>query len=478
MELSAGRVTVFEPTVAPAPDSLPDGHVASFDQSRHAAAGTRPGSWLAVAFRLPPVGLGRVGQAWRRVIDRHGTLRTVLRDDGPDPVTGQPLIRTHDIVVTGGVWRSHGDPGADPATDTAIDTDPRTLLRDYFDEACEPFGLPSYRLAVVDHGGGHRTAVIGLDHCHGDAWSLLVLVRDMLAFLGTGEDGVVDGASDRAAGRPADHTPPGLRATVPSFAEHTRGLEVRPPAPAEVRNRWAEIMAAGGGRMPVFPLDLGDVSVPRDEVVEVVDVLDPTGVARLEAVAADSGVRLLPMAVSVLVQVNRDMGAGALRAVFPVHSRRGPDGDRQRWADSVGWFITNAVLEADSTDPVVCSGAVGDAIALGSHPLEPLLRPWGGMPQSPGMFAVSWLDNRRLPVQVPAAARPQHVSARIMTDGVMAWFVVDDDGLQLRVRYPSTPQARTAVGQWSRRVTAGLRAAAAGSPDASGRREHGTVTVA
>jgi hypothetical protein len=228
----------------------------------------------------------------------------------------------------------------------------------------------------------------------------------------------------------------------------------------------------------VFPLDLGDVSVPRDEVVEVVDVLDPAGVARLEAVAADSGVRLLPMAVSVLVQVNRDMGARALRAVFPVHSRRGPDGDRQRWADSVGWFITNAVLEADSTDPVVCSGAVGDAIALGSHPLEPLLRPWGGMPQSPGMFAVSWLDNRRLPVQVPAAARPQHVSARIMTDGVMAWFVVDDDGLQLRVRYPSTPQARTAVGQWSRRVTAGLRAAAAGSPDASGRREHGTVTVA
>lgn len=472
MELSAGRVTVFEPTVAPAPDAHPDGHVASFDQARHAAGGTRPGSWLAVAFRLPPVGLGRVGEAWRRLIDRHGTLRTVLRDDGPAPVTGGPLIRTHDIVVTGGTWRHYGDP----------DTDPRTLLREYFDATCEPFGLPSYRLTVVDHGGGERTAVIGLDHCHGDAWSLLVLVRDMLAFLGAGEEG-------------GDDVPAGLRAVVPSFAEHTRGLEVRPPAPAEVRNRWAEIMADGGGQMPVFPRELGDVTGLRDEVVDVIDVLDAAGVARLEEVAGRSGVRLLPMAVSVLVQVNTDMGAGALRAVFPVHSRRGPEDDRRKWADSVGWFITNSVLEADSTDPVVCSGAVGDAIALGSHPLEPLLRPWGGMPQTPGMFALSWLDNRRLPVQVPAAAHPQHVSARIRTDGVMAWFVLNDDGMHLRVRYPDTPEARSTVGEWARRVTDGLRVRAGETPDAdsvgslgssdtpdtsdtAGRRQHRAVAVA
>jgi hypothetical protein len=453
MELSAGQVTVFEPTTAPAPGAHPDGHVASFDQARHAAAGDRPGSWLAVSFRVPPVGLGRVGDAWRRVIDRHGTLRTVLRDDGPDAATGAALIRTHDIVVTGGQWRRVGD-GTE---------DPRTVLRSYFDETCRPFGEPSYRLTVVDHGDGQRTAVIGLDHCHGDAWSLLVLVRDMLAFLGSGEE---DGESAV-----------GVAAQVPAFAEHTRALEVRPTAPDEVRNRWAQIMADGDGQMPVFPLDLGDISAPRDEVVEVVDVLDAAGVARLEKVAERSGVRLLPLAVSVLVQVNHDMGAGAVRAVFPVHSRRGPEEDRRKWSDSVGWFITNSVLEADSTDPVVCSGAVGDAITLGSHPLEPLLRPWGGMPQTPGMFALSWLDNRRLPVQVPAEARPQHVSAWIRTDGVMAWFVLNPDGMHLRVRYPGTPEACAAVGEWARRVTDGLRELA-DSADAPDRREHRTVAVA
>ncbi|WP_297007402.1 hypothetical protein [uncultured Corynebacterium sp.] len=432
---------MFETTVAPAPGAHPDGHAASFDQARHAGAGSRPGSWLAVAFTVPPVGLGRIGDAWRKVIDRHGTLRTVLQEDAATRTSppGSPRsVRVHDIVVTGGQWRRIGDAGQDP----------RRVLRELFDAACDPFGVPSHRLTVTTHADGTRTAVIGLDHSHGDAWSLLVLVRDMLAFLGVGEhEGVdlVDGAV------------PELRESVPSFADHTRDLERRPTAPVEVRNRWARIMADGGGQMPRFPRPLGEVSTPRDEVVEVIDVLDADGVEALERVAAKAGVRLLPLAVSVLVGVNHRTGAGALRAVFPVHSRRGPAEDRQRWADSVGWFITNSVLECDSTDPLECDAAVSDAISLGAHPLEPLLRPWGGMPRTPGMFALSWLDNRRLPVQVPAAAHPQHVSAWIRTDGVMAWFVLNDDGMRLRVRYPQTPEACQAVGTWSRLVTEGLR---------------------
>ena len=64
MDISAGQVHVFETTVAPAPGAHPDGHAASFDQARHAGAGSRPGSWLAVAFAVPPVGLGRIGDAW------------------------------------------------------------------------------------------------------------------------------------------------------------------------------------------------------------------------------------------------------------------------------------------------------------------------------------------------------------------------------------------------------------------------------
>lgn len=424
MELAAGQVHVYDPTVGPVADG-DAGTAASFDQARHAADGSRPGSWMAVAFAVPPVGRGRVAAAWHRVVECHGTLRSVLREDAG-------RVRVHDVEISSGLWRRVGQAPQD---------DPRSVLRAVFDQVCEPFGTPSHRLAVVDHCDGTCTAVIGLDHSHTDAWSLLVLVRDMLAAL-----------DDR------ELTP------ARSFTEHVHEMENRPPAPVEVRNRWARIMADGGGDMPVFPLDLGDISEPRDEVVEVIDVLDATGVSRLESVATERGVRLLPLAVSVLTRVNEDTDAGRLRAVFPVHSRRGPAHDRARWADSVGWFITNSVLECGSTDPVECDAAVHDAIALGAHPLAPLLRPWGGMPATPGMFALSWLDNRRLPVQVPDAARPQHVSAWIRTDGVMAWFVLNDDGMHLRVRYPGTPEAVANVGGWARRVAEGLRELA-GSDD-------------
>lgn len=426
MELAAGQVHVFDQTVSPVSAASPGapGHAPSFDQARHAAAGSRPGSWMAVAFAVPSVGRGRLAAAWDRVVARHGTLRTVLTQDAG-------RIRVQDVQVTGGRWRRAGDRTQDP----------RAVLRGVFDEACEPFGSPSHRLSVVDHGDGTCTAVIGLDHSHTDAWSLLVLVRDMLAAL---EDAPL---------------PP-----VPSFGDHVRALAGREAAPAHVRERWCRIMEEGDGDMPVFPLDLGDVSEPRDEVVEVLDVLDAAGVARLERAAEARDVRLLPLAVSVLTQVNRDMGAGRLRAVFPVHSRRGPADDPARWADSVGWFITNSVLDCDSVDPSACATAVRDAITLGSYPLEPLLRPWGGMPNTPGMFALSWLDNRRLPVQVPDAAHPQHVSAWIRTDGVMAWFVLNDDGMHLRVRYPGTPEAVATVGQWVRRVADGLRALGSDDP--------------
>ncbi|MEY8566926.1 hypothetical protein AALF15_10180 [Corynebacteriaceae bacterium 7-707] len=452
MELRAGQVHVYEPTVTACPDPWPApcgrGTAPSFDQARHAAAGSRPGSWMAVAFVVPPVGRARLAAAWREVVRRHGTLRTVLRRDGaPAASHTAPQVRVHPVEITGGRWERAGEAAEDP----------RVVLRRVFDSACGPFGSPSHRLAAVVHDDGSCTAVIGLDHSHTDAWSLLVLVRDMLTAL--------DGAGD-----------PGGLPPVPSFADHTRAFEALPPAPAEVRARWRGIMDRGNGGMPVFPLGLGDISEPRDEVVEVIDVLDADGLSRLEDTAARRGVRLLPLAVSVLTGVNRQMHAGALRAVFPVHSRRGPADDPDRWAGSVGWFITNSVLECDSTDPQDCAAAVRDAVALGAYPLEPLLRPWGGMPATPGMFALSWLDNRRLPVRVPAAARPQHVSAWIRTDGVMAWFVLNDDGMHLRVRYPDTPSAVANVGGWARRVAEGLRELGSHHPVLVGEDHHlGTV---
>lgn len=80
------------------------------------------------------------------------------------------------------------------------------------------------------------------------------------------------------------------------------------------------------------------------------------------------------------------------------------------------------------------------------------------------MFAVSWLDLRRLPVRVDAAGLDaQYVGATIRSDGVMLWFILDEAGLHLRCRYPDTDEARRHVGGWLDALALDLRARAAES---------------
>lgn len=398
----------------------------SFDQLRHVGAGDRDGSWMAVAFTLPEVVAdAMLEQAWRTLVHRHGTLRTRFESNGSQPPT---LWRT---APGEAVWTDHPD-GPEPSRDR---------LREVLDDTCRPFGNPSHRLLTVTDPNEPRatmTVVIGADHAHVDAWSLLALVRDLTAVL-----------DDLRAGRePGARLPPAA-----DFADHTRALAARGATPAPVVERWHQIITGGGGVMPTFPLPLGRLDPPPEQVVVVHDVFDPDEVETFQAWAHERGTRMLPVAVSVLVGVTAHLSGQPLRAVLPVHSRY-----EARWHDAVGWFITNSVLECDDPELGACTRAVAEAIELGSHPLSDIMRRYGGMPQGPGMFALSWLDNRRLPISVPAATAAQHVSARIRTDGVMVWFVVNHDGLHLRCRYPDTPIARANVEAWLSAVQEGLRA--------------------
>ena len=408
----------------------------SFDQRRHVGAGDRPGSWMAIAFRLDvpvtdastPAFRERLAAAWDRVVARHGTLRTVF---APGPA-GEVLLFEAERAGDG-AWIDHALDGA-----VADDAVSRTV-RDVFDTYCRPYAGPSHRLCLVvpdaPASDPRPIVVIGSDHSHVDMWSLVVIARDLAATLADPDTPLPEAAA---------------------FVDHTRALEAAPSAPDEIRGAWDDAITAGGGLMPRFPLDLGDISQPRPEVVEVRDVLDAAGMAAFEASATALGVRVTALALATLARISRDRAGVPLRAVFPVHSRNNP-----RWHDAVGWFITNAVIEIDTPTPQAAAAAVRRALAMGSHPLAPILEPYGGMPPTRGMFAISWLDLRRLPVAPPAGSAPHWVSAVIRTDGVMIWFVVDGSGMHLRCRYPDTPEARASVGGWLDAVEAGIRAGAA-----------------
>lgn len=411
LRLPFGRLHGYDLAVGEPLRPLP----VSFDQRRHVGAGARPGSWMALSFRLPePVDRERLAAAWLAVVRRHGTLRTVFT-----PGEHGPLLHEHEVGPGG--WVEHAI-----APGQAV----HEALRDVLDAACSPYERPSHRLCVLETAAG-PTVVVGADHAHVDMWSMLVIVRDLLAELG--------GAA-------------ALLPDVPAFAEHTRALEARPPAPQDVRERWAAVLEASGGVMPRFPLPLGAPG-PQPERVEVRDVFGADDSVDVAAQAREHGVTTLALAVSAMTAVTQELAGTPLRAVFPVHSRFEP-----AWHDSVGWFITNAVLEAADPDPRAAAAAIREALRLGSSPLADVLAPWGGMPEAPGMLAISWLDLRRLPVRVDTAAlEAQYVGATIRTDGVMLWFILDETGLHLRCRYPDTPEAREHVGTWLDMLVARLQ---------------------
>lgn len=409
MSLPAGRLWSYDLEAGEDGASLP----VSFDQARHVGAGDRPGSWMALALRHTTIDRGRLGLAWERLVSRHGTLRTAFH-----PRTGG-AVSLREIPLGAGEWVEHEvDAG-----------DVRRSLRSLLDARCRPFGRPSHLLTVVEHPDS-ITLVLASDHAHVDMWSLAVLVRDLLVLI---------------------DDPDAPLETVRSFAAHTTALEQMPPAPQDVRDEWARILRDGGDVMPRFPLPLGDVSAPGDAVVVVRDVLDADGLATLHARARAVGVSPLALALSAMTQASLDLAGAPLRAVFPVHSRF-----EDAWRETVGWMITNSVLESDDPDPRACQAAVKRSLRLGSWPLAELLAPWGGMPEAPGMFAASWLDSSRLPVDPADAERAQYVSASIRTDGVMIWFITNPSGLHLRCRYPDTPEARASVGTWLDTVVASI----------------------
>jgi hypothetical protein len=241
---------------------------------------------------------------------------------------------------------------------------------------------------------------------------------------------------------------------VPAFADHTQSLRERPAAPDEIHRRWQQIIEAGGGGMPRFPLPLGMPDAHPERVV-VRDVLDSAGLAALSDRARRLEVSTLALTISAMTSTTRELAGVDLRAVFPVHSRY-----EERWHDSVGWFITNSVLESSDPDPAACAAAVRESLRLGSHPLAEIMAPWGGMPEVPGMLAVSWLDMRKLPVMIDTQGlEAQYISAGIRTDGVMLWFITDTAGVHLRCRFPDTPEARRNVGSWLDDLVARMREA-------------------
>ncbi len=191
--------------------------------------------------------------------------------------------------------------------------------------------------------------------------------------------------------------------------------------------RWREILEAGDGFMPRFPLPLGEAAAHLERV-EVRDVFDVHSSAAFSAQARADGVSTLTLALSAMAEVTRTVsGAPAARGLPRPQPLRGEVERRRRLVHHELRPRSHRSRPAGDF-PV---GARGHRTRFAS--LAEVLAPWGGMPEAPGMFAISWLDLRRLPVRIDSTGLDaQYVGATIRTDGVMLWFILDENGLHLR----------------------------------------------
>ena len=166
LRLPFGRLVGYDLQVSDPGAPLP----VSFDQRRHVGAGDRAGSWMALSFRLTGQReLSDLAEAWRAVVQRHGTLRTVFVPGTDDEGPG-----LHEVEIGEGRWVEHPIPAGQPVNEA---------LRDVLDSRCMSYAAPSHRLCVLETADG-PTVVVAADHSHVDMWSMLVVVRDLLAALG------------------------------------------------------------------------------------------------------------------------------------------------------------------------------------------------------------------------------------------------------------------------------------------------------
>ena len=212
--------------------------------------GDRPGSWMAVAVRLP-------------VAAGDDELVAAASSGGRSPSRD-----VADGVLAQRDRRGRAAPGASSGPGPVGDHHSggratRDVLREVLDSTCRSYSVPSHRLCLV--GAGARQSPTAA----AQPWSSPPTTPTSTCGASSCSCATSSPALNDlgAGGAPASTPCP----RSPSTRRRSRGCRRgRAGVPAAVGRR-----PRGRGRGDaLFPLPLGDVSAPRPEVVEVRDVLD------------------------------------------------------------------------------------------------------------------------------------------------------------------------------------------------------------
>lgn len=445
--LSPGRLTVWRASAPPAFDApwADDPRPASYGQEalityalEAASEGPLPPSWLGGAFDLPAeLDADAFAAALRGWIDRHETLRSRLILSLPN-TTGGYLRR---MTLPVGVVTIQPDAPRDF-------TDGRELARyleALFDGEAGPLGWPGYVCATISHPGA-TTVCLAADHTLMDGYSILLTAYEIRTLYAA--------ALAAPTGKPV---PPPLPPTASylDFAEAERNAADTLTADHESIVRWRQFVTEAGGRLPEFPVPIGDTSgSPSAQPGGYAELLDASTAYAFDRACRAAGGDSFSGLLACLAKVGQELtGSDSFRTMAPFHTRTGLS------RSAIGFYVGMSPIAfslgaADSFAEAVRSAASGlDGVKeLAQIPFPRVTELLGQPLRDP--FMVSYGDPRRAP-----GSRSWNTWRAAMLrsrstdpDDVYFWFIRTHDGLSVSYRHPATDAAEIAVPRYVARI--------------------------
>lgn len=445
----AAAAAASAPVDPGAPSFLQGDHLRAY-AARRAAGGVHR-AWTGVASHLAgPFDGAALARALTRFVRRHEGLRTWFDVDGAEPVrhlVPADAVAFEAVEVPG--------PAAGPSWDDGL-TDHLTAT---FDAACRPDSWAPFALGVVvpdgDPDGSAGFGVFwGCDHAFTDGASQLMVLSE-----------IEDLYAQELAGAPADDAPAG------SFLDHARAehalAAATPPDAPEIR-AWSDAVAAHAGRLPRFALDLGLAPGETAPVrIRTATLLDATGLARLDALAAAHGARFTGAVFAGIALTDARLTGTANWFGVTVVGARGPGLETAQ-----GWLcnfapVTFPVGRGGLADVLpAADAAFRQARRVAAVPVHAALGVMlsGGVldPASLGSpQLISYLDLRRFPgVGQRAYDEGLHFTGEGRTANASLWVNRDHERLYVVMQTPDVPSAQAATDRYLAELTATFVAAA------------------
>lgn len=394
-----GDLTEFVLTWAGEP--ITTGLPVAFNQANHLRAQQQgPSAWLAGTVRLPDStpDQTRLVELITRILGEHDALRARFRFADTAGTPCQDVFDSAQLQVT----PHHEGRVAHEYTESLIA------------DRCHAGDAPGLFFALLDN-----TLVCALDHAHADAATIDMLLRRAVQLYRDPQSPAIATRSfaDRCVAEDGGTS---------VLACDEAGTATA--SPDDLMQVWRDFFARTGGELPTFPLDLGADRAPqRTVVLHVIDEAD------IETVLGERPFATLLATLATTVAENG--GPHQLATLIPIHTRGPRDSG---WHETAGWMVSNAPVIVEAGDPTSAQMWLRHAAQLSVLPLESVLaecRPRFG---SADIFMVSYLDYRKMGPPLPDA---HHISAVTSTDTAQLWFSRTASGIDLRVRYPSLPEA-------------------------------------